>query len=144
VTPKITSDDVSKIIPTDMQATGDSGAVANRIADRGLNYWFNSPAMKESTLGRVAQETQEKLHTDVIVEGGGAEKIQHKFSFRVEAFQALAKFEYTGWLKAAIDYDARASQTNILFSEKVFSNKELTLTHKTKEALSMVGLGWNF
>ncbi|MNL73456.1 hypothetical protein D3C87_1989180 [compost metagenome] len=72
--------------------------------------------------------------------------MKHKFSFRVEAFQALAKFEYTGWMKAAVNYDAKAAQTNIQFSEKVFANKDLTLTHKasSKEALSMVGLGWNF
>ncbi|MNT02375.1 hypothetical protein D3C72_1368690 [compost metagenome] len=146
VTPKITSEDVAQIIPLDMQATSDSNEVASRLADRGLNYWLNSPAMKDSTLVRVANEAQEKLKTDVIVQGGGVDKVKHKFSFRVEAFQALAKFEYTGWMKAAVNYDAKAAQTNIQFSEKVFANKDLTLTHKasSKEALSMVGLGWNF
>ena len=145
VTPKITQKDVQEFIPTDMQPTGDPGQVAGRVADRGLNYWLNSPAMKDTALVRVVDETQQKLKTDVVVQGGENE-VQHKFSFRVEAFQALAKLEYTGWLKAAVNYDAKAAETNIQVSEKVFDNKDLTLTHKgnSKEALSMVGLGWNF
>ena len=145
VTPKITQKDVAEIIPTNMQPTSDPGQVAGRVADRGLNYWLNSPAMKDSTLVRVVDETQQKLKTDVEVQGAENE-VKHKFSFRVEAFQALAKLEYTGWLKAAVNYDAKVAETNIQLSEKVFTNKDLTLTHKgnSKEALSMVGLGWNF
>ncbi|MNJ93294.1 hypothetical protein D3C87_109730 [compost metagenome] len=147
VTPKITSKDVEKLVPTDMARVSNSGNIMTRIADRGFNLWFNSSAVKNSALGRAADKTQEKLKTDVVIEEGqGSSKTKHKFSFRVEAFQALAKIEYSGWMKAAVNYDAKASQTNIQVSEKLFADKDLVVSHRatSKEALSMVGLGWQF
>lgn len=147
VTPTITSKDVEKLVPTDMAQKSNSGNIMTRIADRGFNLWFNSSAVKNSALGRTVEKTQEKLKTDVTIEEGqGDNKTKHKFSFRVEAFQALAKVEYSGWVKAAINYDARASQTNLELSEKIAENKDLVVSHKgsSKEALSMVGLGWQF
>jgi hypothetical protein len=147
VTQKITSKDVEKIIPTDVALTSTSGNILTRIADRGFNMWFNSEAVQSSVFGRFAQRTQEKLKTDVVIqEAKGEDKVSHKFSFRLEAFQALAKIEYTGWLKADVNYDAKEAATNVQVKEKVFDDKNLVLMHKgsSKEALSMVGLDWSF
>ncbi|MEN0057234.1 MAG: hypothetical protein AAGB31_00240 [Bdellovibrio sp.] len=146
VTPKITSDDVAKVVPLDLRQGDSEGTVMTRIADRGFSLWFNSSAVKQSTLGRIAENTQEKLKTDVVVPAGTPEGVSHKFSFRVEAFQALAKMEYSGWLRAAINYDAKASVTDIFFKEKVFSDKDLTVSHKAdkEQGLSMIGLAWSW
>ncbi|MDG0817115.1 hypothetical protein [Bdellovibrio svalbardensis] len=147
VTPKLTSDDVAKVIPCDSSVSGSSASnMMVRIADRTFNYWFNSPAMKASMLGRAVDETQERLKTDVVVPASSAQGTTHKFSFRVEAFQALAKMEYSGWMKAAINYDAKASATDILLKEKVFNNKELVVSHQAKkdQDLSMIGLAWQW
>lgn len=146
VTPKITSADVAKIVPLDLNEDDSEGTVLSRIADRGFSLWFNSSFVKSSAIGQFAERTQEKLKTDVIVPAGTPSGTSHKFSFRVEAFQALAKLEYTGWLKAAVNYDAKASCTDILFKEKVFENKDLVVSHKAtqQEGLSMVGLAWSF
>ncbi|KYG67060.1 hypothetical protein AZI86_08590 [Bdellovibrio bacteriovorus] len=146
VTPKITSEDVAKVIPLDLKEGDSQGTVFGRIADRGFSLWFNSSFVKSSALGQMAERTQEKLKTDVVVPAGTPNGVSHKFSFRVEAFQALAKLEYSGWLKASVNYDAKASCTDILFKEKVLENKDLVVSHKVskEEGLSMVGLGWSF
>lgn len=146
VTPKITSEDVAKIVPLDLKDGDSASTVFTRIADRGISMWFNSPFMKSSAIGQMAERTQEKLKTDVVVPADNPDGVSHKFSFRVEAMQALAKIEYTGWLKGSINYDAKASCTDILFKEQVLQNKELIVSHKADkhEGLSMVGLAWSF
>ena len=147
-TPKITSADVAQIIPTDASvAKGCStSTMMTRIADRSFNMWFNSPVIQESMVGHMAKETQEKLKTDVVVPAESTGGITHKFAFRVEAFQALAKMEYTGWMNAAINYDAKAASTDISVKEKVLVNKELFVTHKANkdQDLSMIGLAWQW
>lgn len=147
VTPKLTSADVAQIIPCDATVRGSSTSnMMVKIADRTFNYWFNSPTMKASMVGRIAEETQEKLKTDVIVPAESAEGTTHKFSFRIEAFQALAKIEYSGWMKAVINYDAKASATDFSLKEKVFTDKEFIVSHKANkdQDLSMIGLAWQW
>lgn len=146
VTPKLTKDDVAKVIPTDFKQGDDQATVFTRIADRGISLWFNSTTMKETYLGRFAEEAQEKLKTDVVVPAQSPQGVDHKLSFKIEAFQAMAKFEYTGWLKAAVNYDAKASATDILFKEKILTNKDLILNHKVNkdQNLSMIGLAWTW
>ena len=147
VTPTITSKDVAQFIPTDASVRNSStSTMMYRIADKSFNVWFNSPAVKSSLLGRAVEETQEKLKTDVVVPASSSEGVTHKFSFRIEAFQALAKLEYTGWMKAAINYDAKAAATDVSFKEKLFSDKELVLSHKgnKEQGLSMIGLAWQW
>lgn len=145
-TPKITSADVAKVVPTDLKAGADESTVLSRIADRGVSLWFNSAAMRATTFGRIAETTQEKLKTDVVVPASSEEGVSHKFSFRIEAFQAMAKIEYTGWLKAAINYDAKIAETDISLKEKIFQDKNLFLSHKgnSKQATSMIGVAWTW
>jgi hypothetical protein len=147
VTPRITYSDVEQVIPCDASVKGTSTTnMMGRIADRSFNYWFNSPMMKSSMLVRAVEDTQEKLKTDVVVPAHSSEGTTHKFSFRIEAFQALAKMEYTGWMRAAINYDAKASSTDISLKEKVFTDKEFIISHQAKkdQDLSMIGLAWQW
>ncbi len=146
VSPRITNSDVAQFIPTDMPASDNTGSVITRIMDRGLNYWYNSTGFKNSTLGRAAEETQEKLKTDVVVHGANPKSTSHKFSFRVEAFQSLAKIEYTGWMRAAINYNAQKAQTNIAVREKIYKDKDLVLSHSmsSQEGVSSMGVGWSW
>ncbi|UYL10203.1 hypothetical protein B9G69_006375 [Bdellovibrio sp. SKB1291214] len=146
VTPRITTTDVNRVIPTDNLGAETTSSMMGRIADRSFNLWFNSDVVQESLLGRVVQETQETLKTDVVVPAATQQGISHKFSFRVEAFQALAKMEYKGWLNAAINYNARASETDVEVKEKVFDNKDLIVSHKgtSRDSLAMIGLAWQW
>lgn len=146
VTPRLTQEDVAKVIPTDLVAGSSESTVLSRVVDRGVSLWFNSPVMKQSSFGRFADETQKKLKTDIVMAPQGPEGVSHKFSFRVEAFQALACLEYSGWLNAALNYDAKTSSTDLSFKEKVFANKDLVISHKANrlEDMSMVGLAWSW
>ncbi len=146
VTPQITQKDVGEIIPTDVDSTQSTGSMMSRIADRSFQYWYNNSGFKDSAVGRVAESTQEKLKTDVVVPSSSASGVTHKFSFKIEAFQALAKMEYTGWIKAMIDYNARAAQTDFSVSEKLFKDKDLVVSHSlsAREGMSSMGLRWSF
>lgn len=146
VSPRITNKDVEQFIPTDMVATSSTDTVMTRIMDRGLNYWYNSSGFKDSALGRAAVETQEKLKTDVTVKGSSPKATSHKFSFRVEAFQALAKIEYTGWMRAAVNYNAQKAQTNIAVREKIYKDKDIVLSHSmsSREGATSMGVGWSW
>lgn len=144
VTPRITQKDVAKVVPLDLKQGDSQSTVITRIADRGFGLWFNS--IKDTSIGRLAETAQERLKTDIEITPSEDEGTRHKFSFKVEAFQAMAKVEYTGWMNAEINFDAKSAQTDIQLKDKVFDNKDLIVSHKsTKEqALSMIGLAWSW
>lgn len=146
VTPKITSADVAKVVPLDLQQGESESKVFSRIADRGVSLWINSSVFNDTSVGRLAKSTQEKLKTDIILPAKDSTGIDHKFTLKVEAFQALARMEYTGWLKAAFNYDLKASTADLLVREKIFVNKDLIISHKTsrEQALSSVALAWTW
>jgi hypothetical protein len=143
---KITSKDVEKIIPTDLKETNDMNSVAARIADRGLQAWFNSPQVKESFLGQTANTVQKRMVADISIKGSNEpQAVEHKVSMQLMALQAAAKIQYTGFLNAVFNYDARAAESMIEFSEKVF-NKDLFVNHtsSSKEDVSSVGIKWGW
>ncbi|MFZ4405598.1 MAG: hypothetical protein ACOYOK_16015 [Pseudobdellovibrionaceae bacterium] len=139
--------DLSQIVPTDMSPTTNGNQVALKIADRSLNTFWNSSLIKSTSVGRVAETVKEKVKADVVIQGSKKDDIQHKFSFRFETFQALAKVEYTGWLNAYVNYDAKLSETNFKLSERVFTNKDLYVQHTVSVAnkdLSTMGVSWTW
>lgn len=142
---KLTAQDVEKIIPTDLQATDDMSKVATRIADHTLQTWFNSAAVKGSVFGRTATTVQQKMATDVTVKSDEPQAVEHKFSMQLLALQAMAKVQYTGWLNAVFNYDAKAAESMVEFSEKVF-NKDLFVNHisSPREDVSTVGIKWGW
>lgn len=142
---KITQKDVEKIIPTDLQQTNDLNMVASRIADRSIQAWFNSAQVQGSVLGQTATSVQKKMTTDITVKSDEPHAVEHKFSMQVLALQAMARVQYTGWLNAVFNYDAKAAQSMVEFSEKVF-NKDLFVNHtsSTKGDVSSVGIKWGW
>lgn len=146
VTPTISKKDVEEVVPTDINAEDSSSSIFSRILDRGFNYWYKNSELKKSAVGRAADSAQEKLKTDVVVPANSKGGTNHKFSFRVEAFQTLAKMEYTGWTKAAVKYNAARAETNFEVSEKVWKNKDLVVSHAVtaREGVSSVGMKWSW
>lgn len=140
-----TKEDVSKVIPTDMHDSEDAAFVATRIGDRAVQAWFNSPTGKGSAVGRTATTVQENLKTEVAVKSEeGA--VEHKFTFQVLALQAISQIRYSGWLNAALDFDARARETKLELTEKLWTNKDFVISHTARadQGLSAVGLRWNW
>lgn len=144
VTPRITEKDVEEVVPTDISQGESGNSVISRMLDKGFNYWYKNSELKKSSVGRAADAAQEKLKTDVVVPAATKNGTNHKFSFRVEAFQTQAKLEYTGWTKAAVKYDASHARTNFEVSEKVWKDKDLVLSHSvtSREDVSSVGVKW--
>lgn len=136
--------EVAQIIPLDITPQTDSKVIASRIADRGLQFWYDHSHLKDSALGAAVESAQETLSTDMVLAGSNPSEVQHKFSFRFEAFQALAKLEYSGWLKAAVNVSGAA--TDVVVKEKILNDKDLYLNHRinNKERLSSVGLSWSW
>jgi hypothetical protein len=146
VTPKISMAEISKVLPTDIKQGENQNRILSKIADRGFQYWFNSSQMRDVGLIRVAHQTQEKLKTDVVLPSDDPLGVKHKISFNFEVFQAMAKLEYSGWVRAAASYDAKSASADISLKEKISSTKDIFLTHKANrnQDLSMVGVSWSF
>src|SRR5690606_29365503 len=88
-----TQEDVSKVIPTDISVSSDSGYVATRIGDHAIQNWLNSPEIRNSKLGRTADMVQETMKTEMTVAGDDVDETQHKFTFQVLALQAISQLK---------------------------------------------------
>ena len=144
-TPRNIAADFAKIVPASAFVPGSSeSAVMTKVADITVNYLMNNSALKQTAVMRFADKTKEKLKTDIVVPSADGVGPNHKFTFKLEAFQALAKMEYTGWLKAAVNYDAKSSVTAISIQDKLFVDKLLSVRHVSSkdQTFSMIGLAW--
>ena len=142
----LTYKDVQEVVPTDMIPTENAVTVVNKIGDRLMQNWLKSEAVKASAMGKTASTLENAMKAEVKVEKSKPEGVEHKFSFQFLALQALAKVEYSGWLNASVNYDARASQTGIELKEKVWNSKDLFINHTVTsiEEVSSMGLRWNW
>lgn len=142
-TPKITSADVARVVPLDMNPGDSAGRVINRIADRGLGLWFDR-VLKESSVGKLAEAAQETLKTDLEVAPTEEGAVAHKVNLEVDAFAAQAVVKYSGWVKAQVRVGARG--TDIVLREKIFEDKDLLISHTStrEQALSMISMGWSW
>lgn len=139
----ITSNDVSKIIPTDIAPDSDSDTVAKRIIDNSISSLFNSQAVKESLVGGAAHKVQNKMKVEAEVK---TQKVNHKFSVKLMLAQAIAKVEYKGWVNALVNYDTKQQSSELELSDKVFTNKDLYFKHQAQNNSDMnsVGIRWNW
>lgn len=143
----ITSQDIQSYLPTTIKSGSSETQVAKSIADQSLQTWFNSPSVKNSSVGRAANTVQNNMKLDASTKTGkGLEQVEHKFTMQLLAFQTSAKLEYTGYVSAMINHNLAEKQTDVELSEKVLKNKSLFLNHSMKAAdrLSTMGLKWNF
>ena len=143
---KITSKDVEKIVPLDIPAGSDMNTVASKIADKGIQSWFNSAQVQASVHGQTANKVQKKMATDITVKASEQPNaVEHKVSMQLMALQTMARLQYSGLLNAVVNYDVRAAQSMVELSDKVF-NKDLFVNHSSssKEDVSSVGVRWGW
>lgn len=137
---------MAEIIPMDMQPTDDSNQVLSRVADRTLTTFFNSKAVRESSLGRTATEVEKKMKQEVVLGGHGPKSIQHKLNFSLQAFQALAEVDYSGFTNAALKYKIAENKLAFEVFEKLSGNRDLVLSHTVArvDQVSEVSMRWTF
>ena len=151
------AEDYAKFLPKNLENSQNEAYVANRFGDLALQNIFNSPQVRSSSFGQTATKVEKAMKTEVSINGAPKNKnkgaavsadpgIEHKISFQVMALQAQTKLEYKGWTNATLKHDARAKETGVEISEKVWHNKDLVLSHtKTDvEDKSSVGVRWNW
>jgi hypothetical protein len=132
--------DAAKMIPTDMQASENQNEVFGKVADQSLSSWFNSDAMRATTLGRAATTVEKELQQEVVIQTKNS--VQHKFNFNVQAFQALAQIQYEGFFHSALRYKLAQAKFDLEISQQMFGNKELLLN--TTGDASEVAVRWIF
>lgn len=138
--------DILLIIPLDMQPTNDSNAVMARVADRSLTSFLNSPSVRQSTVGQAATTVEQKMKQEVIIGDDDAKSVQHKLNFNVQAFQALAQIQYTGYTNAAIRYKIAESKVAVEMFEKIYGDRDLVFSHTMgrEDRLSELSVRWTF
>jgi hypothetical protein len=141
-----TMEDVSRIIPTNLEATGNGDIVAQKVGDFAITNYLNSPLVKNSSVGRTAQKVQDTMKTEMVLGGEEEGRVDHRFTFQILALQSVSRVQYKGWLNAELNFDGRAQQTNFEISEKVWKNKDFVISHTAnhEQDLSSVGLRWNW
>ena len=125
----ISSDDVSRMIPTDIPATANGGQVASHIADRSMQSYFNSESFKATNLGKTSHSVEKSIQQDVTIGGSAPNSIQHNFKFNMQAAQTTARIDYTGYANANLSYKASAQELNLEVYHNLAANMKLAYNH---------------
>lgn len=142
-----TQEDIARIIPNNMSPTNSEGLVATQILDHSLSNWFNSEAVKRSTIGRTAKQIERTMESDLSFGGEQPESIKHSVKFSMRAAQTRADLEYSGLTKAQITYFIAQARTNIEIREDVaLIGTELVYNHVSspEDTRQTVSMRWNW
>lgn len=143
-------EDFVRIVPRDIHNSDSPTYVATKFGDQVMQNFLNSPQVQSSQVGRTANTVQNAMRADVSLgatpSSSSPEGINHKLSFQYMALQAQTRVKYTGWTNAAYSHDAKAKQSDVEVSEKIFKNKDLVLnyTKNETEVRNSVGVRWNW
>lgn len=137
--------EVTDIIPMDMKPTNDPLVVFTQVADRSLTSFFNSPQVRESSIGQAATAVEKKMTQEVVL-GSADQDVQHKLNFNVQAFQTTAQIQYTGYTNASLKYNLASQNLALEVFEKVAKNQDVILTQTMSDSdrLSQISYRWNF
>ncbi len=119
----ITYADVSRVVPTDIPASASGGQVASQIADRSVQAYFNSESFKATNIGKTSHSVEQSLKQDLTIAGSSPDAVQHNFKFNMQATQAKAMIDYTGFTNAQLSYKASKQELNF----EVFRNLTQTM-----------------
>lgn len=110
-TDEITQEDVQAYIPTHIPAGSDGSAVANKILNRSLKTLTKKFTEKNRGLAKATEKLQ-NLETNMTfgssaqsADGSPSTSIEHKISFRLDAFETLAMVKYRGLVQADLSFD---------------------------------------
>lgn len=116
--------------------------VFSKMADNTLSYWWETTPLRNTALGRAADNLEKKARLQAEVQGDN--QVTHKFDLKVLVMQALARFEYKGWLNAGVNYDARASETVAEITQPLAKDKDLVISQKFNHAETTSRLSFNY
>ncbi len=144
--PLLSAETSQKILPKNVEKGESGSTVLSEMLDNSFSFWWNNSPAKNTSLGQVADKVDKNLKTEVNFGKSEDQKTEHKISIKLLAMQALAKIEYTGWVQAALNYDAKAAKTEAEVFENLSQNNDLVVSHTVTsvEKTSAVSLRWNW
>jgi hypothetical protein len=144
--PLLTAESTQKILPKKVYNGESSASVVQEMLDNTLSLWWEKSPAKNSSVGQVAEKIDKNLKTEVNFGKSPDQKTEHKITVKVLAMQALAQVEYKGWVRAGLNYDAKAAKTEAEVLESLSENKDLVVSQSftSTENKSQVSLRWNW
>ncbi len=145
-----TYSDYVRVVPSDIQSSQNPVYVVTKFGDQALQNFLNSPQVQSSSVGRTASTVQNAMKADVSLGGTKSPEnpqgVDHKLSLQYMALQAQTRVKYSGWTTATFNHDAKARQSDIEISEKIFKNKDLVLSQSKNETevRNSVGVRWSW
>lgn len=145
---KWTQEEMKKIFPWELPVTSSQSKVFLSFADKSLQYWWNNSQIRNTAIGRAADEMQEKMKADVVLQNAQAnpDNVEHKISLQLLVAQAIAKIEYSGYIKAALRFHVGNATSECELVQKINKEKTLILrqTNTLAESRSSVLMNWDW
>ncbi len=131
-----------RVLPKDVQEGESGNAVLSKMADNTVAYWWDTTPLRNSALGRAAENIEKKARLQGEIQG--TNQVTHFFDLKVLVMQALARFEYKGWFHAGINYDARAVATEAEIVQPLSKDKDLVVSQQFNQVESTSRLSLKF
>ena len=125
----ISVQDVSRMIPTNMNPSNNGSQVASQIFDQSMQSLFNSEAFKASDLGKTTHKVEKSMQQDISIGGTAPDSIKHNFKFNMQAAQTKAAIDYSGFGNAQLSYKASGQELNLEIFHKVSNNMKIAYNH---------------
>lgn len=144
--PLISAETNEKLLPKNLTVDESSASVLSQILDNGFSVWWDKSPIRQTSVGRAAEKVEKNMKAEIDFGRSANSKVDHKLSLKLLAMQGLAKLEYRGWLRAAINYDARSAKTEAEVLESIATNKDLVVSQSFayQENKSQVSFRWNW
>ncbi|MBC7419101.1 MAG: hypothetical protein H7328_00085 [Bdellovibrio sp.] len=144
--PLISTQTSDKLLPKSVTNHDSGSSVISKIVDNGFSVWWDQSPIRQTSVGRAVEKVEKNMKAEIDFGRAKDSKIDHKLSIKLLAMQALAKLEYRGWVRAAINYDARAAKAEAEILESLAENKDLILSQSfaAQENKSQVSVRWNW
>jgi hypothetical protein len=139
----------SERVQSNLTTNDSSQTVMTKMMDNTFGYFWDNSGIQNTSIGQAMKKVETKMKADVNLgstSGESANKVDHKLSLRLLAAQALARIEYFGWFKCALQYDARSAASIAEITENLSNNKDLVISHSStsSESSSRVAFRWQW
>lgn len=138
----LSKDFTDRVLPKNVQEGESGNVVLSRMADNTVAYWWDTTPLRNSAIGRAAENIEKKARLKGEIQG--TNQVTHFFDLKVLVMQALARFEYKGWFNGGINYDARAVATEAEIVQPLTKDKDLVVSQQFNQTESTSRLSLKF
>lgn len=139
----ITSDDVARIVPSDINSQTPGSTIGRQILERSAQMILTGPAMKDSGVGKAAQTIEKAGKADLAL-GASDDGVKHNVNVEYRAFESMALLRYTGLMNLNIRYNVADRGYDVQIEDRLGHDTQLVLSHQTLTATSQVRVSWEF